>query len=125
MVGEVRLSATKILPQLLETVGSDYLLQNVLPRLVQTFDKSTTYQERVNVLHALTELATEKASTELVTTMLAVAIRGAHDKIPNVRFVASLTLEQLCKYSDASVVASQVRYVTSLVSEKLIYIVPC
>lgn len=111
MVGEVRLSATKILPQLLETVGSDYILHNIIPRLVQTFDRSVIYQERVNVLHGVKQLATEKASSELLTTMLALAVRGARDKIPNVRFVASMTLEQLCKYSDASIVSTQVRCV--------------
>lgn len=111
MVGEVRLSATKILPQLLETVGSEYILQNILPRLAQTFDRSVIYQERVNVLHGLKQLATEKASGELLTSMLALAVRGARDKIPNVRFVASMTLEQLCKHSDASIVSTQVRCV--------------
>ncbi|KAI9921451.1 hypothetical protein PsorP6_002550 [Peronosclerospora sorghi] len=40
--------------------------------------------------------------------MTTLAIRGAHDKIPNVIFVASMTLEQLCKIVDASVVATQV-----------------
>lgn len=109
MVGEVRLSATKILPQLLETVGSEYILQNILPRLSQTFERSVIYQERVNVLHGVKQLASDKASPELLTTMLALAVRGARDKIPNVRFVASMTLEQLCKHSDAAVVSSQVR----------------
>ncbi|KAL3672437.1 hypothetical protein V7S43_003119 [Phytophthora oleae] len=109
MVGEVRLSATKILPQLLESLGSDYILQNVMPRLNQIFDKSVIYQERVNVLHALKQMAVEKVSTDLLTLMMTLAIRGAHDKIPNVRFVASMTLEQLCKFADASVVAAQVR----------------
>lgn len=114
MVGEVRLSATKILPQLLEAVGSDYMLQNILPRLAQIFEKSIIYQERVNVLHAIKQLANEKASSELLGTMLNLAIRGTRDKIPNVRFVASMTLEQLCKFAEASVVAAQVRYVWSL-----------
>ncbi|KAI9911373.1 hypothetical protein PsorP6_009201 [Peronosclerospora sorghi] len=41
--------------------------------------------------------------------MTTLAIRGAHDKILNVRFVASMNLEQLCKIVDASVVATQVR----------------
>ncbi|KAF1332530.1 Serine/threonine-protein phosphatase, partial [Globisporangium splendens] len=109
MVGEVRLSATKILPQLLEAVGSDYILHNIIPRLVQTFDRSVIYQERVNVLHGIKQLATEKASGELLAVMLALAVRGARDKIPNVRFVASMTLEQLCKYTDASTVSTQVR----------------
>lgn len=111
MVGEVRLSATKILPALLATVGSEYVLQHILPRLTQTFERSVIYQERVNVLHGLKQLATDKASSELLGAMLALAVRGARDKIPNVRFVASMTLEQLCKYSDAALVASQVRYV--------------
>ncbi|KAG2782601.1 hypothetical protein JG687_00000915 [Phytophthora cactorum] len=109
MVGEVRLSATKILPQLLESLGSDYILQNVMPRLNQIFEKSVIYQERVNVLHALKQMAVEKVSSDLLTLMMTLAIRGAHDKIPNVRFVASMTLEQLCKLADASVVAAQVR----------------
>lgn len=113
MVGEVRLSATKILPQLLESLGSDYILQNVMPRLNQIFEKSVIYQERVNVLHALKQMAVEKVSSDLLTLMTTLAIRGAHDKIPNVRFVASMTLEQLCKFADASVVAAQVRYVQS------------
>ncbi|KAI9895803.1 hypothetical protein PsorP6_019057 [Peronosclerospora sorghi] len=39
--------------------------------------------------------------------MTTLAIRGAHDKIPKVRFVASMNLEQLCKIVDASVVATQ------------------
>lgn len=110
MVGEVRLSATKILPQLLESVGSDYILQNIMPRLSQIFEKSIIYQERVNVLRALKQLANEKSSSELLTMLLGLAIRGTHDKIPNVRFVASMTLEQLSKFADASVVSTQVRY---------------
>ncbi|TDH70986.1 hypothetical protein CCR75_001139 [Bremia lactucae] len=109
MVGEVRLSATKILPKLLESLGSDFILQNVMPRLNQIFDKSVIYQERVNVLHALKQMAVEKSSSDLLAHLMTLAIRGAHDKIPNVRFVASMTLEQLCKLADASVVASQVR----------------
>ncbi|KAJ0401396.1 hypothetical protein P43SY_000039 [Pythium insidiosum] len=109
MVGEVRLSATKILPQLLESVGSDYILQNIVPRLTQIFDRSIIYQERVNVLHALKQLASDKATTELLGTMIALAVRGARDKIPNVRFVACMTLEQLCKFADQSIVAGQVR----------------
>jgi len=117
MVGEVRLSATKILSQLLEAVGSDYVLQNIMPRLAQIFDKSIIYQERVNVLHAVKELANDKASSELLSTMLSLAIRGTRDKIPNVRFVASMTLEQLCKFAEASVVAAQVRYVRLRVTE--------
>ncbi|EGZ24751.1 hypothetical protein PHYSODRAFT_325833 [Phytophthora sojae] len=118
MVGEVRLSATKILPQLLEALGSDYILQNVMPRLNQIFDKSVIYQERVNVLHALKQMAVEKVSSDLLTLMMTLAIRGAHDKIPNVRFVASMTLEQLCKFADASVVSAQVRpCLTELVND--------
>ena len=111
MVGEVRLSATKILPQLLESLGSDSILQNVMPRLNQIFEKSVIYQERVNVLHALKQMAVEKVSSDLLSLMTTLAIRGAHDKIPNVRFVASMSLERLCKFADASVVAAQVRYV--------------
>ncbi|KAI9917812.1 hypothetical protein PsorP6_013078 [Peronosclerospora sorghi] len=114
MVGEVRLSATKILPQLLEALGSDYILQNVMPRLNQIFEKSIIYQERPNALHALKQMAVEKVSSDLLSLVTALAIRGAHDKIPNVRFVASMTLEQLCKIVDASVVATQVRYVLQL-----------
>ncbi len=110
MVSEVRLSATKILPQLLESVGSDYILQNIVPQLTQIFDKSVIYQERVNVLHGLEQLASDKASSELLSVMVALAVRGARDKIPNVKFVASITLEQLCKYADSSIVAAQVRY---------------
>lgn len=109
MVSEVRSSATKILPDLLASVGSDTILQNVMPALTQIFDKSTIYQERVNVLHALKQLASEKASNELLSAMIVLAVRGARDKIPNVKFVASITLEQLCKYADTGVVASQVR----------------
>ncbi|RLN14378.1 hypothetical protein BBJ28_00022721, partial [Nothophytophthora sp. Chile5] len=109
MVGEVRLSATKILSSLLESLGSDYILQNIMPRLGQIFEKSVIYQERVNVLHALKQLAAEKASGDLLALMMTLAIRGAHDKIPNVRFVASMTLEQLCKFADASIIAAQVR----------------
>lgn len=110
MVCEVRLSATKILPQLLEAVGSDFIFQNIMPRLTQMFEKSIIYQERVNVLRAVKQLATEKASSDLIASMLSLAIRGARDKTPNVRFVASMTLEQVCKFADASVVAAQVRY---------------
>ncbi|CAH0482275.1 unnamed protein product [Peronospora belbahrii] len=118
MVGEVRLSATKILPQLLESLGSDYILQNIMPRLNQIFEKSVIYQERVNVLHALEQMAVEKVASDLLTAMTTLAIRGAHDKIPNVRFVASMTLEQLCKLADASVVAAQVRpCLTELVND--------
>lgn len=118
MVGEVRLSATKILPQLLESLGSDYIIQHIMPRLNQIFDKSVIYQERVNVLHALKQMAVEKVSSDLMAQMMTLAIRGAHDKIPNVRFVASMTLEKLCKFADASVVAAQVRpCLTELVSD--------
>ncbi|CAI5745816.1 unnamed protein product [Peronospora destructor] len=118
MVGEVRLSATKVLPQLLESLGSDYILQNIMPRLNQIFNKSVIYQERVNVLHALKQMAVEKVASDLLTAMTALAIRGANDKIPNVRFVASMTLEQLCKLADASVVAAQVRpCLTELVND--------
>ncbi|DAZ97933.1 TPA: hypothetical protein N0F65_006358 [Lagenidium giganteum] len=109
MVGEVRLSATKILPQLLDNVGSDYIVQNILPRIATIFERSTIYQERVNVLHAFKQMAGEKASAELLSSMITLSMRGAKDKIPNVRFVASLTLEKLCKYADASVVSGQVR----------------
>ncbi|CAI5705621.1 unnamed protein product [Peronospora effusa] len=118
MVGEVRLSATKVLPQLLESLGSDYILENIMPRLNQIFDKSVIYQERVNVLHALKQMAVEKVASDLLTAMTTLAIRGANDKIPNVRFVASMTLEQLCKLADASVVAAQVRpCLTELVND--------
>ncbi|KAI9915349.1 hypothetical protein PsorP6_008101 [Peronosclerospora sorghi] len=110
----VRLSATKIFPQLLEALGSDYILQNVMPRLNQIFEKSIIYQERANVLHALKQMAVEKVSSDLLSLMTTLAIRGAHDKIPNVRFVASMTLEQLCRIVDAFVVATQVRYVLQL-----------
>jgi hypothetical protein len=112
MVSEVRLSATKILPDLLASVGSDHILQHVMPALTQIFDKSTIYQERVNVLHAIRQLASDKASSELLTAMTALAVRGGRDKIPNVKFVASITLEQLCKYADGAAVASQVRWVS-------------
>ncbi|CAH0485343.1 unnamed protein product [Peronospora farinosa] len=118
MVGEVRLSATKVLPQLLESLGSDYILENIMPRLNQIFDKSVIYQERVNVLHALKQMAVEKVASDLLTAMTTLAIRGANDKIPNVRFVASMTLEQLCKLADASVVVAQVRpCLTELVND--------
>ncbi|KAI9909649.1 hypothetical protein PsorP6_015123 [Peronosclerospora sorghi] len=118
MVGEVRLSATKILPQLLEALGSDYILQNVMPRLNQIFEKSIIYQERANALHALKQMAVEKVSSDLLSLMTTLAIRGAHDKIPNVRFVTSMTLEQMCKIVDASVVATQVRpCLTELVND--------
>ncbi|KAI9910105.1 hypothetical protein PsorP6_010689 [Peronosclerospora sorghi] len=114
MVGEVRLSATKISPQLLDALESDYILQNVMPSLNQIFEKSIIYQERANALHALKQMAVEKVSSDLLSLITTLAIRGAHDKIPNVRFVASMTLEQLCKIVDASVVATQVRYVMQL-----------
>lgn len=110
MVGEVRLSATKILPQLVNTAGNEFMLQHVLPRLTAILEKSIIYQERVNVLHALEQLASESASGELLNGSITLAIRGAQDKIPNVRFVASKTLKELSKHTDATVIATQVRY---------------
>uniref|UniRef100_M4BZL6 Phosphatase PP2A regulatory subunit A/Splicing factor 3B subunit 1-like HEAT repeat domain-containing protein n=1 Tax=Hyaloperonospora arabidopsidis (strain Emoy2) TaxID=559515 RepID=M4BZL6_HYAAE len=109
---------TDMVGELLESLGSDSILQNVMPRLNQIFEKSVIYQERVNVLHALKQMAVEKVSSDLLSLMTTLAIRGAHDKIPNVRFVASMSLERLCKFADASVVAAQVRpCLTELVND--------
>lgn len=109
MVSEVRLSATKVLPQLLQSVGSDYILQSVLPRMVEIFKKSIIYQERVNVLHAMRQLASEHASSELLGAMIDMAVDATKDKIPNVRFVSSIALEKLSAYAESSIIAGRVR----------------
>jgi hypothetical protein len=41
--------------------------------------------------------------------LISISVKGARDKIPNVRFVASITLEHIAKYADSTVVATQVR----------------
>jgi len=132
MVSEVRLSTTKILREILEAVGSDYILQSILPKLANIYDNSIIYQERVNVFHAVTvrniftpccffsgiflyfkcekqQLACEKTSNELIGEMIALTVRGSRDKIPNVRFTVSSTLEVLCKYTDGAVLTGQIR----------------
>jgi hypothetical protein len=57
MVSEVRLSTTKILREILQVVGSDYILESILPKLTKIYESSIIYQERVNVFHALSVLA--------------------------------------------------------------------
>lgn len=111
MVGQVRTSTTMILEKLLAAVGSEWILENIIPKLTEIFEKSQIYQERVNVLHAFRQLACEKASAPLLMEMTQVTIKAARDKIPNVRAVAARTLEDLCKFAEASIVTSRVRYV--------------
>lgn len=109
MVGQVRTSTTEILEDLLGAVGSDWILENIIPKLTEMFDRSQVYQERVNVLQAFKQLACDKASTALLNEMTQVAIRGARDNIPNVRVGAAKTLEDLSKHAGQAIVSSQVR----------------
>ena len=113
MVGQVRTSTTLILEDLLAAVGSEWILENIIPKLTEIFEKSQIYQERVNVLHAFKQLACDKASSALLTEMTQLAVRAARDKIPNVRVIASRTLEDLSKHAGQAIVGSQVRYVVS------------
>ncbi|RHY31207.1 hypothetical protein DYB32_003678 [Aphanomyces invadans] len=109
MVSEVRLSTTKILRNILDVVGSEYILESVLPKLTKIYESSVTYQERVNVFHALGQLASSNASVELLTALTELSVKGASDKIPNVRFTVSTTLEVLGKSTTNSTVLDQVR----------------
>ncbi|KAF0698479.1 Aste57867_10902 [Aphanomyces stellatus] len=109
MVSEVRLSTTKILRDILDVVGSEYILESILPKLSKIYDSSITYQERVNVFHAIGQLASEKASVELLSEMTSLSVKGAADKIPNVRFTVSNTLEVLGKCTANAGVLGQIR----------------
>ncbi|KAF0729222.1 hypothetical protein AaE_009398 [Aphanomyces astaci] len=109
MVSEVRLSTTKILRDILDVVGSDYVLESVLPKLSKIYENSVTYQERVNVFHALGQLASAKASVQLLTELTALSVKGASDKIPNVRFTVSTTLEVLGKSTTDAAVLESIR----------------
>ncbi|RQM19436.1 hypothetical protein B5M09_009008, partial [Aphanomyces astaci] len=103
MVSEVRLSTTKILRDILDVVGSDYVLESVLPKLSKIYENSVTYQERVN------QLASAKASVQLLTELTALSVKGASDKIPNVRFTVSTTLEVLGKSTTDAAVLESIR----------------
>ncbi|OQR91884.1 serine/threonine-protein phosphatase 2A 65 kDa regulatory subunit A [Achlya hypogyna] len=109
MVSEVRLSTTKILKEILQVVGSEYVLESILPKLAQIYDSSIIYQERVNVFHALTQLACDKTSPDLIGEMTSLSIRGANDKIPNVRFTVTNTLEVLGKHTDNPALTGQIQ----------------
>ncbi|CAK4081777.1 unnamed protein product [Aphanomyces euteiches] len=109
MVSEVRLSTTKILRDILDVVGSEYILESILPKLTKIYESSITYQERVNVFHALEQLASDKASVELVSEMTSLSVKGAQDKIPNVRFTVSNTLKVLGESSTNAAVLDQIR----------------
>ncbi|EQC25018.1 hypothetical protein SDRG_17095 [Saprolegnia diclina VS20] len=109
MVSEVRLSTTKILQEILHVVGSDYILESILPKLAQIYDSSIIYQERVNVFHALTQLACDKTSPDLIGEMTTLSIRGANDKIPNVRFTVTNTLQVLGKHTDNPALTGQIK----------------
>lgn len=109
MVGQVRTSTTVILEKLLGALGSEWVLENIIPKLKEIFENSQIYQERVNILHAFRQLACDKASAVLLTEITQVTINAARDKIPNVRAVATKTLDNLSKFVESSIVISLVR----------------
>lgn len=102
-VGQVRYSANGVLEGLLVAVGSEWILEHVLPKLTQIYTTSVIYQERVNVLHAVKNLSCANASGALLHETAQFALRGARDKVPNVRVVACLILDELIKHAEDSV----------------------
>ena len=104
LVGDVRASATASLSGLLTSLGSDFILENIVPAVLKVYDTSQIYQERVNTIHALRELSVDSASSDLLAAVTTGAIKAARDKIPNVRATAALVLGLLLKNVDDGMV---------------------
>lgn len=108
-VNDVRESGTACLRDMLGTTGSDWMQQNVLPRIKEYYDNSTYYLQRITVMLALRNLSVKATSAMLLAEMVTLALRGARDPIPNVRFSAAQTLLTMVPLADQATVASQIR----------------
>jgi serine/threonine-protein phosphatase 2A regulatory subunit A len=108
-VCDVRRAATAVMEGLGTTLGAGWCAAKLVPRLRELFDQDNGYLQRITVLYGVQGLSKSHDMAALATDLLPIVLRAARDPVPNVRFVAAQTLDQLIPILDGGRVSTEVK----------------
>jgi serine/threonine-protein phosphatase 2A regulatory subunit A len=108
-VCDVRRAATAVMEGLGTTLGAGWCAAKFVPRLRELFDQDNGYLQRIIVLYGVQGLSKSHDMAALATDLLPIVLRAARDPVPNVRFVAAQTLDQLIPILDGGRVSTEVK----------------
>lgn len=98
-VYSIRDAATINLRALTEVFGVDWAKQHIVPQVLQQFASSTNYLYRMTALQSFGVLAAVLPAETVEKSFLPVIVeRACKDPVPNIRFGAAKTLQQIIPY---------------------------
>ncbi|OSX70754.1 hypothetical protein BU14_0673s0006 [Porphyra umbilicalis] len=98
-VYSIRDAATVNLRALTEVFGVDWAKQHIVPQVLQQFASSTNYLYRMTALQSFGVLAAVLPAETVEKSFLPVIVeRACKDPVPNIRFGAAKTLQQIIPY---------------------------
>jgi serine/threonine-protein phosphatase 2A regulatory subunit A len=108
-VASVRAAVVHGMQLLVQVAGEEWIATNLFPEHVKIYN-ANSYLIRITILQAHVEVACQTKSGQLWQDAVAQIIRGAGDKVANVRMVAARGLGKVVQEGgDASVVESLIR----------------
>jgi serine/threonine-protein phosphatase 2A regulatory subunit A len=109
-VNAVRMAATRCLQPLARHLGTAWVKAKLVPKLQELFTADgSSYLMRITVLYGVRDLSVHADLADVATDLLPLLLRATRDDVPNVRFVASQTLQDSVGVYDKSRVANEVR----------------
>merc|ERR1740124_1457322 len=105
-VHTIREAATLNLQKLAQLFGPDWAQKHLLPHVLAPHTH-TNYLYRLTALYAATGFASVVNQEAVLTTILPLVLQMAADPVPNVRFNAAKSLQQLLPQLDASLSLQQ------------------
>jgi len=91
-VHSVRLSAINHLKEIAECFGAQWIVEHLLPKIVEQYSESAGYANRVTTLHVLPQVAGVMTADQIVQFLVPLLIKAMKDSVPNVRFCACRTI---------------------------------
>jgi serine/threonine-protein phosphatase 2A regulatory subunit A len=109
-VYSIREAAIVNLKSLTEVFGVDWTKEHIVPQILALFDDSGNYLFRMTALYAIGILAQVVGSETVEESFMATLVeRAPRDPVPNVRFCAAKTLNQVIPYVRQNVRESRIR----------------
>ncbi|CAK0821633.1 unnamed protein product [Prorocentrum cordatum] len=87
-VHSVREAAIQHLKEIVDTFGSQWTVEHLLPKLVEQYSQSAGYANRLTTLHVLLQVSGVMTPDQCMQFIIPVLIKATKDGVPNVRFAA-------------------------------------
>jgi len=104
-VHSVREAAVQYLKGIADTLGSQWTVEHLLPKLVEQYSQSTGYANRITTLHVLPQVSGVMTPEQIMQFIVPVLVKATRDSVPNVRFCACRNIMWMLEHHNLGTVA--------------------